>query len=254
MAEGKTEDNRRSEYGFPFPEAPFAHRPHLTVQAAQGPTRGVVLVLHGGRSKSTEPVQARHLSPARMVPFAHRLHREGSSLGLAVWRLRNSVRGWNGADMSPLRDARWALAQIHEKHPGVPIFLLGHSMGGLTALCAADDPAVDAVVALAPWVSGETPAERTTGRKVLIVHGTTDKWTSPSESLAYSRRAAGNAAAMRYVSLEGAGHFMLSRVGLWHSLATDSVLAAFAAKTGAAVPTSTTLQETFPTSAGEVSL
>lgn len=207
-------------------------KPVLTVREAAGVTRGVALVLHGGRSHSYEPVEARHLSPARMVPFARHLHRAGRRHGLAVWTLRNSVRGWNGPDMSPLQDARWALARIHEKHPGVPVYLLGHSMGGLTAICVADDPLVDAVVSLAPWLSAGTPATAVAGRKVLIVHGSADRWTSPAESLKFAQRAAAGAAELRYVSLAGAGHFMFRRVRLWHALATGFVLKAFGESAG----------------------
>ena len=208
-------------------------KPVLTVQEAAGVTRGVALVLHGGRSHSYEPVEARHLSPARMVPFAKHLHRAGGKHGLAVWTLRNSVRGWNGPDMSPLQDARWALSRIHEEHPGVPVYLLGHSMGGLTAICAADDPQVDAVVALAPWLNAEAPAGNLAGRKVLIVHGSMDRWTSPAQSLKFAQRALGPADELRYVSLAGAGHFMFRKVRLWHTLATGFVLKAFAESTGA---------------------
>ena len=43
-----------------------AHRPVLSVLEASGNTKGVVLVLHGGKAHSREPVEARHLSPARM--------------------------------------------------------------------------------------------------------------------------------------------------------------------------------------------
>jgi hypothetical protein len=93
----------------------------LTVLKPAGTTRGVALVLHGGRSHSFEPVQARHLSPARMVPFARHLHRSARELGMEVWLLRNSVRGWNGEEMSPLRDARWALEKIRARYPGVPV-------------------------------------------------------------------------------------------------------------------------------------
>jgi len=207
-------------------------KPVLSVRKANGTTRGVALVLHGGRSHSYERVEARHLSPARMVPFARHLYRAGGKHGLAVWTLRNSVRGWNGPDMSPLQDARWALARIHEQHPDVPVYLVGHSMGGLTAICAADDPQVDAVVALAPWLSPTTPAERVAGRKVLIVHGSTDRWTSPAESLKYARRAAPLAEELRYVSLAGAGHFMFRRVRLWHTLTTGFVLKAYGERTG----------------------
>ncbi len=87
----------------------------LTVLAASGATKGVALVLHGGKAHSYEPVEARHLSPLRMIPFARHLHRAGKDYGLAVWSLRNSVRGWNGQDMSALHDARWALATDQRK-------------------------------------------------------------------------------------------------------------------------------------------
>ncbi|WP_457966488.1 lysophospholipase [Arthrobacter sp. D1-29] len=226
----------------------------LTVLPASGPTLGVALVLHGGKSHSYEPVQTHHLSPARMVPFARHLHRAGKSHGLAVWSLRNSVRGWNGEAMVPLQDARWALNRIREQHPGVPVYLLGHSMGGLTAICAADDPQVAAVVALAPWLNAATPASRVAGRRVLIVHGTGDRWTSPWESLQFARRAAHEAASMQYVSLKGAGHFMFRRVRFWHALATGFVMQELGAHTGAAVPASRALDQLLPATAVEVTL
>lgn len=231
-----------------------AHQPVLSVLEASGNTRGVVLVLHGGKAHSRDPVEARHLSPARMVPFARHLHRAGRKHGLAVWSLRNSVRGWNGPDMSPLQDARWALQQIADRHPGVPVFLLGHSMGGLTAMCAADHPQVEAVVALAPWLSPETPAHRVAGRKVLIIHGTTDHMTSPSQSLAFARRTAPDAASMQYVSLKGVGHFMLRKVRVWHTLATGFVIKSFADSTGAGVQPSRAFVELLPESSVHVTL
>ena len=206
----------------------------LNVAAARGKTRGVVLVLHGGRANSYESVQGRHLSPARMLPFAQTLRAKGAPQGLAVWTLRNRYRGWNGADMSPVQDARWALSHIRQDHPDLPVYLLGHSMGGLTALCVADDPQVRAVVALAPWLNPATPAERVAGRRVLIVHGTEDRWTSPTNSLAYARRAQRIAESMDYVSLRGAGHFMVRRLGLWNALATGYILDSFAVDSGTA--------------------
>ncbi len=205
----------------------------LRIAEAAGETRGVVLVLHGGRADSYDAVSARHLSPARMRPFARSLHRQGGPHGLAVWTLRNRYRGWNGEDMSPVHDARWALAQISQEHPGVPVYLLGHSMGGLTALCVADDAQVDAVVALAPWLNHKTSVEPLASRRVLIVHGTDDRWTSPAKSLDYARRADGVAASVDYVSLKGVGHFMIRRVALWNVLANGFILAAFGEATGA---------------------
>jgi len=231
-----------------------AHQPVLSVLEASGATKGVVLVLHGGKAHSRDPVEARHLSPARMVPFARHLHRAGRKHGLAVWSLRNSVRGWNGQDMSPLQDARWALRQIAERHPGVPVFLLGHSMGGLTAVCAADHPQVEAVVALAPWLDPQTPADRVSGRKVLIIHGTTDHMTSPRQSLAFARRAAADAASMQYVSLKGVGHFMLRKIRIWQTLATGFVIKSFAESTGSPVQPSRTFTQLLPDSSVQVTL
>lgn len=217
----------------PGPAGPGADaRAVLSIARAGGETRGVALVLHGGRSNSFESVRGTHLSPARMLPFARTLHNGGARDGLAVWTLRNRYRGWNGRDMSPVQDARWALAHITREHPGAPIYLLGHSMGGLTALCVADHPQVEAVVALAPWLDAQTPVERVAGRRILIVHGTKDRWTSPANSLAYARRADGVAASVDYIALNGAGHFMVRRVGLWNSLATSFILDTFAARSG----------------------
>lgn len=242
MAIRKTDDRDAEREG---PGA--APRAVLSVAAARGTTRGVALVLHGGRSHSFESVRGGHLSPARMLPFARALHNGGRSQGLAVWTLRNRYRGWNGKDMSPVQDARWALSHISRDHPGVPVFLLGHSMGGLTALCVADHPEVQAVVALAPWLDARTPVEPVAGRRILIVHGTEDRWTSPANSLAYARRADGVAESVDYVALKGAGHFMVRRVRLWNSLATGFLLEAFARSAGQELPPGTeTLRRLLP--------
>jgi hypothetical protein len=252
MANRRTKDNGSVDAA--GAAAATVHQPVLSVLPSSGPTSGIALVLHGGKSHSREPVEARHLSPARMVPFARHIHRAGRRQGLAVWSLRNSVRGWNGDDMSPLQDARWALAQISSRHPGVPVFLVGHSMGGLTAVCAADHPQVEAVVALAPWLSPGTPDTAVAGRKVLIVHGTTDRWTSPAASLAFARRAAAGAASMQYVALKGAGHFMFRKLRLWHTLSTGFVLKAFAESTGAAVSLPGGFEQLLPESSVQVTL
>jgi alpha-beta hydrolase superfamily lysophospholipase len=252
MANGSTEENHSSDTARMPAES--AHQAVLSVLPPSGPTLGVALVLHGGKSHSREPVEARHLSPARMVPFARHLHRAGRKQGLAVWSLRNSVRGWNGADMTPLQDARWALEQISSRHPGVPVFLVGHSMGGLTAVCAADHPQVEAVVALAPWLSPGTPVSAVAGRKVLVVHGTIDRWTSPSASLTFARHAAGDAESMQYVALKGAGHFMFRKIRLWQTLSTGFVLKAFAESTGAAVSLPRGFEQLLPASSVQVTL
>lgn len=209
--------------------------PMVSTGGADSDVRGVALVLHGGRASSFDAVQPQHLSPLRMRPFAARLAADGGRHGLAVWTLRNRVRGWNGADQSALKDARWALARIAVEYPSLPVYLLGHSMGGLTALYAADHPQVRAVAALAPWLEPSSPVEPVRGRDVLIMHGDTDRWTSPTSSLSFARRAVGVAEDVHYVRMLGAGHFMFRTVPVWHGLSTSFLLRRFAEDTGAAV-------------------
>lgn len=209
--------------------------PVVTVSGASDGVRGVALVLHGGRADSFEAVRPRHLSPLRMRPFAARLAAVGSVHGLAVWALRNRVRGWNGADESALGDARWALDRIAAAHPSVPVYLLGHSMGGRTAIAAAGHPQVRAVAALAPWLGPTNAVEPLRDRSVLILHGDQDRWTSPTASLSFARRAQGVARDVHYVRMLGAGHFMVRSVPVWHGLSTSFLLSHFADDTGAAV-------------------
>ncbi|MCW2658521.1 MAG: alpha/beta hydrolase, partial [Jatrophihabitans sp.] len=104
--------------------------PALLVDEPRGEVRAVALVLHGGRSQGTGPVRARQLAVLRMRPFISSLRQAGADHGLAVARLRYAVRGWNGSAASPVADVRDALDQLAARFPGIPIALVGHSMGG----------------------------------------------------------------------------------------------------------------------------
>ncbi|MEJ0068041.1 MAG: alpha/beta fold hydrolase [Pseudomonadota bacterium] len=63
-------------------------------------------------------------------------------------------------------DLRLVVALVHRRHPGIPVFLLGESMGGALAMVAMaepDPPAVDGVILVAPAVRGRatlTPLQR----------------------------------------------------------------------------------------------
>lgn len=194
-------------------------RPELSVAEPRGTVRGIAVVLHGGRSASEVPTSPTQLPVLRMIPFATALRRAGARDGLAVARLRFAVRGWNGQLRSPLADVRWAVDQLTERFPGVPIVLVGHSMGGRTALYAAGHSAVAGVVALAPWLERDDPVEQLAGRRVLIAHGTRDRMTSAAGSAAYARRARAAGADASYISVEADSHAMLRRSAVWHRLA-----------------------------------
>jgi acetyl esterase/lipase len=173
-----------------------------------------VLVLHGGRARSRESGERKRLTYRRMLPFAWMLARGG----LEVHVLRYRFRGWNAPVRDALLDAQWAVRELTRRHPGRPIVLVGHSMGGRAALGAAGADGVTAVCALAPWLDGTDPVTQLAGRTVLIAHGDRERWTDPSASFAYAMRAKSAGVAVCRFTLPGAGHFMLARAADWSGL------------------------------------
>ena len=194
--------------------------PTLTVREARRQTAAVALLLPGGKADSFDPVDRHHLAGVRMLPFARMLGRAGRGR-LAVWTLRYRVRGWNGAEMSPVEDATWALDEIRRRHGDVPVVLLGHSMGGRTAMRVAGSASVRGVVGLAPWLPDGEPVQQLAGRRVLVIHGSADRVTSPGASRRFVDRAAGVAAEASYIALPGETHAMLLRARTWHRLSTS---------------------------------
>ena len=201
----------------------------IAVRAAQGEPRSVALVLPGGAANSLRPTRDRDLAGARMRPIAAALHRRGAARGIEVWTLRYAVRGWNGDQMSPVADARWALDEIRRRHGDVPVALVGHSMGGRLAMRVADDPSVVAVVALAPWLPDGESVAPLVGRRALVVHGTLDRVTSAAASRRFAERARSAGATVDYVAMRGETHAMLMRAPVWHRLTTSYVVQALTA-------------------------
>ncbi|HEX3791101.1 MAG TPA: alpha/beta fold hydrolase [Pseudonocardiaceae bacterium] len=195
-----------------------AQRPTVLVLPAAGATESVLLVLHGGRSHSDQPTSPYQLAYRRMVPLARAAHRGLRAEGTAVWLLRNRLRGWNEPTQDPVRDARWALRCLHRHHPTARVVLVGHSMGGRTALRLADTPGVVGVCALAPWIEPDEPVGQLAGRSVLIAHGDRDRWTSPTRSFEYARRARQVTDRICRFEVPGSGHSMLRRYADWTGL------------------------------------
>jgi alpha-beta hydrolase superfamily lysophospholipase len=200
--------------------------PDVVVRPANGETAAVALLLPGGTKQSFDPAEVRQLAAVRMVPFARSLAQAGAARGLAVWTLRYRFRGWNGEQMSPVADTRWALDEVRRRHGEVPVVLVGHSMGGRTAVRAADDASVRAIVALAPWLPDGEPVDQLRDRSVLIVHGNSDTVTSPRAARRYAREAENVAARLGFVSVRGDMHAMLFRWRAWHRLTTGFTLGA----------------------------
>lgn len=200
--------------------------PDLVVRPARGQTTAVVLVLPGGRADSFDPADIRQLAAVRMLPIARSLSRRGRRHGVAVWTVRYRYRGWNGSQMSPVHDTQWALDEVRKRHGDVPVVLVGHSMGGRTAMRCAGDALVVAACGLAPWLPDGEPVDQLRGRLVLVAHGNTDVVTSPRASRRYVHRAQGVASQAGFVTVCGDMHAMLLRWRTWHRLATGFTLGA----------------------------
>jgi alpha-beta hydrolase superfamily lysophospholipase len=202
-----------------------ARSPRLDDVHVPASPRGVVLVLHGGRQQSTEPVRDRNASWWRMALVARALRRTARREHLAVHLLQYRARGWNDERRPwPVEDARWALEQLRSRHGDLPVVLVGHSMGGRTACRAADEPGVRGVVGLAPWLPQGEPVEAVRGRALHVMHGTADRWTSARLSREYVERARPLATEATWQPLPGAGHYMFRHVRAWNTFVGDSVL------------------------------
>lgn len=210
-----------------MPTSPTPPVSRLDVIADPADPRGLVLLLHGGQESSRERVRNRHASWWRMAWLARSLRSFADREHLGVALLQNRYRGWNDPHApDPVVDAREALDDLTREHPGVPIVIVGHSMGGRSACRVADHPAVVGVVGLAPWLPDGEPATAIAGRDLFVLHGTRDRWTSAAASRRYVERVEPIARATRWEALPGVGHFMFRRVGRWRSFVEEGVLAA----------------------------
>ncbi|GAA3532907.1 hypothetical protein GCM10022234_32240 [Aeromicrobium panaciterrae] len=159
-----------------------------------------------------------------MAALARSLRGFATEHDTALSLLQYGQRGWNDLDdPSPVRDARAALSELAGRHLGVPVVLVGHSMGGRTACRVVDASNVSGVVALAPWLPDGEPTSAIAGKHLRVMHGSEDRWTSAALSRAYVERSRAIAASASWTSLPGAGHFMFRHSSAWRRFVTDSV-------------------------------
>ncbi len=198
--------------------------PRLMTTPAPGLARGVVLLLHGGQESSHEPVENKHASWWRMALMARSLRPFAKTHGLTLVLVQYRKRGWNDdADPDPVKDAQWALDRIAQDWAGLPVVVVGHSMGGRTACRIAGAESVVGIVGLAPWLPRNESVAAITGKQLRVLHGSRDKWTSAKLSRDFVDRTQGLAAGATWTSMPGAGHFMLRRVSAWNAFVEESV-------------------------------
>jgi len=209
--------------------------PRLRVVAPglPGATHTVIIVMPGGRAKDHKPSRSSRLTSLRMIPLARAARKGAGDRGVAVWRLRYRYQGWNEPARDPILDARWALDQVRARHPSASVILVGHSMGGRTALWVSGDPNVFAVCALAPWVETDDPVTQVAGRTVLLAHGDRDRVTDPAGSRWFAAQASRVTRDVRFIVVRGDNHAMLWRWSRWNAIVNDFVAGLMAARRAA---------------------
>jgi pimeloyl-ACP methyl ester carboxylesterase len=188
-----------------------------TVMPTGGKYRGGVLVLPGGKPESTAKSHPLQLTNQRIEWLARSLrHRLGS--GVLVRRVQYRVRGWNSAGLDALRDAATALDSMREHFDAAKIVVVGHSMGGRVAAHLSASGYVGAVVALAPWWPRDDADLIPNTCRLLVMHGTADTWTDPRSSYRQTVHARDRGVDAKWISIEGAGHYLFRQWPRWHGL------------------------------------
>lgn len=192
--------------------------------------RDVVLCVNGGQAAPVEGTWSTSLEwlVQRLAPgFPH----------LRFVEVRYRVKSWQRLDLC-VEDARAAVRATGAART----LLLGFSMGGAVAIAAADEPSVERVLGLAPWIPDRLSLEPLRGRRLDVLHGSLDRWLPgiPGVSPASSRRGfdrarslgvAGSyeliAGALHGIAVRVAGHPVpLPRAGAW-ARRIEAQLAAF---------------------------
>ncbi len=157
--------NRAPELSDQAAVAPDGGRLPLDVWPAEGGTRAVAIALHGFNDY-------RRMYAAPGIWWASR--------GITTYAYdqrgfgNTEQRGiWAGVD-TLVHDLGTMVRLVRERHPGVPVYLVGHSMGGavvMAAMARPDAPEVDGVALAAPAVwGGSTLSPIYRGLLWLVAH------------------------------------------------------------------------------------
>ncbi|WP_082399690.1 alpha/beta hydrolase [Gordonia phthalatica] len=173
-----------------------------------------VLILPGGTDFSYRRFSPTQGSALRMYPFTASIQaRFGTRVRVKQAQYR--VYGWNGGQASPMPHARAALDALASEHPGVPIAVIGHSMGGRIAALLGDDERVTDILALAPWWQFADWRHIRDGVRVRAIHGDADTVTRAPRTAKGIAELAARGFDAEYLAVPGGGHPMLDHLDVW---------------------------------------
>jgi pimeloyl-ACP methyl ester carboxylesterase len=166
-----------------------------------GPTQeAAVVCVNGGQRGEVEGTWS-----ASLEWLVRRLAPEFPGLGFGEIKYR--IKSWRRLEWC-IADARAAVRELAAPRT----LLLGFSMGGAVAIRAADEPGVETVLGLAPWIPDRLPLDALRGRRLVVLHGTLDRYLPgvPGVSPGNSRRGFERARALGvtgdYTLIPGALH------------------------------------------------
>ena len=179
-----------------------------------GPTdRYAVVCVNGGQAREVEGTWS-----ASIEWLVGRLSTRLPEIAFAEVRYR--VKSWKRLDWC-FEDARAAVREVSAPRT----MLLGFSMGGAVSIGIADEPSVEGVLGLAPWIPAQLDVSRLHGKRFTVFHGALDRWLPgiPGVSAGHSRRGFERAHARgadgRYVLIRGGVHGLALR-SPWGGLVT----------------------------------
>lgn len=166
---------------------------------------GTVICVNGGQARDVEGTWS-----ASIEWLVRTLAPRFPQLAFAEVRYR--IKSWKRLEWC-IEDARAAIVESGSERT----VLLGFSMGGAVAIAAADEPSVEAVVGLAPWIPEQLDLTPLVGKSLVVLHGALDRWlpgipgVSPHSSLHGFERARALGVLGQYTVIPGAVHGMALR-------------------------------------------
>jgi len=148
------------------------------MRVTNGSQERMVVCVNGGQAAAVEGTWS-----ASLEWLVRRLASRFPALGFAEVRYR--IKSWQRLEPC-IEDARSAI----RASGGRQILLLGFSMGGAVAISAADEPSVERVIGLAPWIPDRLSVEPIRGKRLDVIHGSLDAYLPglPGVSTKLSRR------------------------------------------------------------------
>jgi pimeloyl-ACP methyl ester carboxylesterase len=130
------------------------------------PERGAVVCVNGGTDREVPGTWSASVEwlVRRLAP---------SFPGLGFLEVRYRTKSWRRLERC-IEDAQAGIRAARDAGAG-DLVLIGYSMGGAVAVHAAGDPAVRAVIGLAPWLYPQLDLTPLGGRRLAIVHGSLDR-------------------------------------------------------------------------------